>query len=153
MILSAVWLLIGLLAGEIGIALALTLSQLLCGLMASFGGIRTPQGRLVQGQVVGLRRYLKTIPADQRKQICQHEPEFFHNMAPFALALGVDKAFAKRFGKQPMEDCPYITTGIGGTLRANQWMAVMRQVLKGMNSHPEQSRLERIVQTIQSFMK
>ena len=64
-----------------------------------------------------------------------------------------ERVLAKRFGKQPMEECPYITTGIGGTLRANQWMAVMRQVLKGMNSHPEQSRLERIVQTIQSFMK
>ena len=150
-ILSAVWLLIGLLAGEIGIALALTLSQLLCGLMASFGGIRTPQGRLVQGQVVGLRRYLKTIPADQRKQICQVEPDYFHNMFPFALALGVDKAFAKRFGKEKIDPCPYLTTGMDGHRTAGEWSELFRRALEAMNARARRLPLEKLIRIIDSI--
>lgn len=151
--LGGVWLLLGVLAGRAGAGVGMLLGQGLAGFLMAIGGRRSPAGRLLMSEVLGLRRHLKSISADQLRSITRNDPEYFHRMAPCALALGVDKAFAKRFGKQPMEDCPYIQTGIGGTLRANQWMAVMRQVLKGMNTSPEQNKLEKLIHTLQSFTK
>jgi hypothetical protein len=74
-------------------------------------------------------------------------------MAPYALALGVDRAFAKRFGKLAIGSCPYIFDGGDSTLRATQWNNQMRRVLKGMNTRPEQSRLEKLIAILQSFVK
>ena len=150
-ILSCAWILIGLLAGEIVVGLVLSLSQLLAGLMSSFGGRRTPQGRLIQGQVVGLRHYLKTISPEQRKLICEQEPDYFHNMAPYALALGVDKAFAKRFGKEKIDPCPYLTTGMDGHRTAGEWSELYRRALEAMGARARRLPLEKLIRIIESI--
>ncbi len=152
-VLSAVWILIGLLAGQIVVALILSLSQLLAGLMTSFGGRRTHQGRLIQGQVVGLRRYLKTFSADQKQLICQQEPDYFHNMAPYALALGVDKVFAKRFGKEKIDPCPYLTTGMDGHRTAGEWSELFRRALEAMSARERKLPLEKLIRIIESIRK
>ena len=153
MILSALWLLIGLLAGEFLVGLILSLSQLLAGLMTSFGGRRTHQGRLIQGQVAGLRRYLKTVSQEQRRQICQLEPDYFHNMAPYALALGVDKAFAKRFLKERIDPCPYLTTGMDGHRTAGEWSELFRRALEAMSARERKLPLEKLIRIIDSIRK
>ena len=152
-ILSAAWLLIGLLAGQIVIALILALSQLLAGLMSSFGGRRTYQGKLIQGQVVGLRRYLKNLSPIQRQQICQLEPDYFHNMAPYALALGVDKAFAKRFGKEKIDPCPYLTTGMDGHRTAGEWSELFRRSLEAMSARERRLPVEKLIRIIENIRK
>jgi len=152
-ILSAAWILIGLLAGEIVIGLILSLSQLLAGLMTSFGGRRTQQGRQIQGQVAGLRRYLKTISQEQRRQICLLEPDYFHNMAPYALALGVDKAFAKRFLKEKIDPCPYLTTGMDGHRTAGEWSELFRRALEVMSARERRLPLEKLIRVIESIRK
>lgn len=151
--LCGLWLLLGALGGQFNAGLSMVAAQLFAGLLVAIGGRRTPEGRLLMGEVLGLRRYLRSVPADQLRQICQNNPEYFHQMAPYALALGVDKAFAKRFGKLQMGSCPYIFTGADSTLRATQWCSLMRRVLKGMNTRPEQSRLEKLIAIIQSLIK
>jgi len=70
-------------------------------------------------------------------------------MMPYAMALGVDKAFAGRFGKMNVGQCPYISVGTESTMRAEQWHGLMRRVLAGMNTKPEQTRTERVL----SFLK
>jgi len=152
-VLSGVWLALGALAGRFGTGLSMALCQGVVGLLMAIGGKRSPAGRQLMGETLGLRRHLKSLSTEQLKVITRNDPEYFHRMAPYALALGVDKAFAKRFGKQSMEDCPYIITGVGGRLRASQWNERMRQVLRGMNTHAEQSRLERIIAFFRSFFK
>lgn len=151
--LSAIWLLLGVLAGRFGAGLALVLGQTLAGFLMAIGGRRSPAGRALMGEVLGLRRHLKSLSPEQLKAISRNDPEYFHRMAPYALALGVDKAFAKRFGKQSIENCPYIDTGVGGRMRASQWNGVMRRVLKGMNTRPDQGRLETVKALLQSFTR
>ncbi len=152
-ILAAAWILIGLLAGQIVVALILSLSQLLAGLMSSFGGRRTHQGRLIQGRVVGLRRYLKNFSAEQKQQICLQEPDYFHNMAPYALALGVDRAFAKRFGKEKIDPCPYLTTGMDGHRTAGEWSELFRRALEAMSARARRLPLEKLIRIIESIRK
>ena len=151
--LCGLWLLLGALGGQFGAGVGMVFCQLLAGLLVAMGGRRTPEGRLLMGEALGLWRYLRSVSAEQLRLICQNNPEYFHQMAPYALALGVDSAFAKRFGKLAIGSCPYIFTGADSTLRAAQWRGQMRRVLKGMNTRPEQSRLEKLIALLQSFIK
>lgn len=151
--LCGLWLLLGALGGQFNAGVGMVTAQLFAGLLAAIGGRRTPEGRLLMGEVLGLRRYLKSVPADQLRLVCQNNPEYFHQMAPYAMALGVDHAFAKRFGKLAIGSCPYIFTGADSTLRAMQWDKLMRRVLGGMNTRPEQNRLEKLIAIAKSFMK
>lgn len=151
--LCGLWLLLGALGGQFNAGWGMVAAQLFAGLLMAIGGRRTPEGRLLMGEILGLRRYLRTVSSEQLRMICQNNPDYFHQMAPYALALGVDKAFAKRFGKLQIGSCPYIFSGSDSTLRATQWNNMMRRVLKGMNTRPEQSRLEKLIAIVQSFIK
>ncbi len=147
------WLVLGAVAGQFNAGMGMVLCQLIAGILVFVGGRRTLPGRQMMGEVLGLRRYLRSVPSEQLRQICQSDPEYLHKMMPYALALGVDKAFAKRFGKQPIGQCPYIFTGADSTMRASQWRTMMRRVLKGMNTQPESTRLEKLIDLIRSFVK
>ena len=145
------WLLLGAVAGQFSAALGMVLSQLSMGLLSASGGRRTFAGRQAMGDVLGLRRYLKTLSRSQIESICRNNPEYFHQMMPYAMALSVDKAFAKRFGKLPISQCPYIATGTDSTLRASQWRNMMRRVLGAMNTRlpsPWQKKLKEMVQIL-----
>ena len=74
-------------------------------------------------------------------------------MMPYAMALGVDKRFAKRFGKLPIGQCPYISTGVDNTMRASQWQALMRRTLSGMNTRGQVGYWERLLAAIEAFIK
>ena len=142
------WLVLGAVAGAFNLVLGMVLSQLLTGLLAAIGGRRTAAGRQAMGQILGLRRYLKTLSQSQIQITCQNNPEYFHQMMPYAMALGVDKAFAKRFGKMPLSQCPYIATGTDSTLRASQWRSMMRRVCSGMHTRvpsPWQKKLKELI--------
>ena len=147
------WLLLAALAGQFSFGLNMVLLQLLAGLLLAMGGRRTWAGKQVMAETLGLRRYLKTVPSEQLKQITQSNPEYFHQMMPYALALSADKAFAKQFGKLPLGQCPYIDMGVDSTMRASQWRVVMRRVLRGMNTQLPNPYVERIMAYIQSFLR
>ncbi len=151
--LCAAWLLISSLAGQFSTGLGLALGQLCFGLLAAFGGRRTPAGRQTMGETLGLRRYLKTVSKEQLAQICQNDPEYFHKMAPFAMALGVDGRFAKQFGKLPIGPCPYISIGTESTLRAGQWQDLMRRVYTAMTARQRRLWLEKLAALLQYFTR
>lgn len=126
--LCAVWLLLGLLAGQILIALlGMVLPQLLAGLAAAYGGRRNEMGRSNANQILGLRHYLKKIPGEEARRVLKNDPEFFYNMAPYAIALGVEGNFARGFGKIKMRPCPYFVSSLQGKHTAGEWAAQMRQ--------------------------
>lgn len=147
--LGSVWVLLGLLAGKTGAGIGLCLGQLAFGVLLAIGGRRTPAGKQAMAQTLGLRRYLRTVDTEQLRQICRNNPEYFHQMMPYALALGVDKAFAGRFGKMNVGQCPYIFAGAESTMRAEQWQVLMRRVLANMSAQPEQSRIEKVLSFLQ----
>ena len=151
--LCALWLWLGFLAGQPGTAVGMLLSQLLAGILLGFGGRRTEAGKLAMEQAMGLRRYFKSVSNRELRQICQNNPEYFHQMMPYALALGTDRAFAKSFGKQNVGQCPYIVLAGEGPVQAGKWRTVCRQILSKMNTLPEQTRREKLFAFIESLRK
>lgn len=149
--LCGAWLLLGGLAGQLSATSCFVLGQLLCGLLAAFGGRRTPAGKQAMAEVMGLGQYLKTVSPEQLRLICHNNPEYFHQMMPYALALGVDDRFAKRFAKLPVGACPYISIGADSPMRASQWRGLMRRILKAMNTRQKRSLLQRLAGLFRSF--
>lgn len=147
------WLGLGLLAGQFPSALALTLSQLAVGLMAAYGGRRTQEGRRVAGNVLGLRKYLKSLSYQDLRRLSQSDPELFHNLAPYALALGVDKRFAGRFGQEGIPGCPYLTTGMDGHRNAREWAMLMRRTIADMDRRERQKNADRLRKALRDLKK
>ncbi len=150
---SAVWLILGLIAGQFGIAAAVLLSQWLAGLMTFLGGRRTEAGRQDMAQIFGLRRYLKTVSNEELRRIHTVDPDYFHRLAPFALALGLDRAFARRFGKVRLPACPYISVGSESAHTASEWSEIFRRTLSSMERRTKMLPFERLLDWIALLKK
>ena len=136
------WVLLGLAGGAKLLGILIPATQLIAGLMASFGGRRTAEGLQNTKSVLGLRQYLKHISKEEALRISQYDPDYFHNMAPYALALGVDREFAKAFGKSGIHACTYLTTGMDGHLSAAEWSALLRSTMQSMTRRQKQMSSE-----------
>ena len=54
-------------------------------------------------------------------------------LAPYALALGVGKTFARQFGAKPFRECPYIDYPLRDTIPAAKWNKIMEETLHKMD--------------------
>ena len=140
--LSAVWLIVGLIAGVILIALIPLLGQLLCGLMAAYGGRRSELGRINATEILGLRHHLRKVDSEELFRLRKRDPEYFYNMIPHALALGVEKKFAINYGKKKLHPCPYLVTARQSRHNALQWAMTMKDVAKILDSRKNQMKWE-----------
>ena len=152
-VLCAIWLILSAIAAQIHIALIIVFSQLLVGLMDAFGGRRTDLGKQVMSQVLGLRRYLRKISHPQLQRILHADPEYFHTMIAYALALGVEKQFASCFGQLRLPPCPYLDMGKDNTMTAAQWSQLMRQVTQQMNRRAQQLSSEQVLGFLHRLIK
>ena len=55
-------------------------------------------------------------------------------MAPYALALGVDKAFARQVGNTKISACTYLTTGMDGDMTAAEWNRLLRETTESLDA-------------------
>ena len=124
----AVFLLLSLLSGQPVMGLTAVLLQLLAGVMASYGGRRTDLGRQTANEILGLRRYLRTVSYEELQRIVSSNPDYYFEMAPYALALGVDKAFAARFQKLSQPSCTYLSLGKDVPRSASDWQQQLSRV-------------------------
>jgi hypothetical protein len=143
--LIGVWTVLGLLAGEIHIALLVSAGEFLAGLMAAYGGIRTDLGKQTLQQIYGLRHHLKTVSRDELQRILKVNPSYFYSLAPYALAFGVDQSFARKFGALRLSGCPYLTTGMDGHLTAQEWCRLLRKAVDILDERQKQLPLERLL--------
>jgi len=141
--LTVLWILIGLYAGQILIALWMIASQLLAGLAAAYGGRRSDMGRINATQILGLRHYLRTISDEELQRVLRNDPEFFYNMIPYAIAMGVDRGFSKRFGKRKLRQCPYFVSDLHGKHTAQEWAKAMRAAADHLDARQRQMELEK----------
>ncbi len=142
--LCLVWLLLGIFAGQFLVALlGMVLPQWLAGLAAAYGGRRSELGRQNAAQILGLRHYLKKISKEELKRVLRNDPEFFYNMAPYAIALGVNGEFARHFGRLKMRPCPYLVTGIQGKHTAQEWAAAMQEAADILDRRQRQMEWEK----------
>ncbi len=145
LIFTALWLLLGLLAGQMGLAVIVMLVQWLAGAMVFYGGRRTEAGRQEFARILGLRQFLKTVSKEELHRIQAMDPEYFHALAPFAVALGVSRSFAQRFGKGHIPQCPYITCRGDKIHTARQWAETMNAALSNMNRRSRLLPIERFM--------
>ena len=140
---AVLWFLLGLGAGVWLIGLLSALSQLLAGLMVAYGGRRSELGRQNATQILGLYQYLRKVDREELKRIQKNDPEYFYNLLPYALALGVENSFAERFGNQNMPACPYFTCGVQTRMTAQQWARFFRETAKLMDERRKRMEVEK----------
>ena len=95
------------------------------GYFAAYGGRRSDVGRHDAGRILGLRHYLKKITKEDLDRLQKTDPDYFFNLAPYALALGVIKPFARNFGNRKLTPCPYIVTRITSRRTAEEWAEII----------------------------
>lgn len=142
---SALWLLLGIWAGEWALALLLILSQWLCGLAAGYGGRRSELGRLYMSQILGLRRYMRKITGTDLQRTLQQNPDYYYALAPYAMAMGVDRAFARQFGSRELPECTYMITGKDDHLTARQWNEKLRTVIATLDERQQRLAFEKFL--------
>ena len=143
-VILVLWTILGLLSGQVWIPLGCTLGQWVLGFFAAYGGRRSDLGRHDAGQVLGLRAYLKHLPRDGINRLLKNDPDYFFNMAPYALALGIIRPYSDTFGRRKMEHCPYLyTRNDTSRLTAREWGELMRDTALKMDARAKQMRFER----------
>ena len=153
LLLCGLWILLMCLTQQFPVLIWVVVGQLLFGLMAAFGGRRTEAGRQVRNQTFGLYRYMRSLRQKDLIYICRQNPDYFHTLAPYALAMGVDRVFAKRFGNLKLPECPYLVTGMDSGLTAAQWSRRMRAAASAMDLRRRQMPLEKLMGIIQAIRK
>lgn len=141
---AAIWLALGLMADAFSMAAAVVGFQLLLGLANAYGGRRTPSGRAMTAQILGLRASLRKLPQDELERVRRSDSDYFFDMLPYAMALGVDKSFAAHFGRQRLSPCPWLTTGMDGHMTATEWVQVIRKAADSMDDRQKRLPLERL---------
>lgn len=141
--LCLVWIVLGLLAGQVWIPLVSVVGQFIFSYFAAYGGRRSDINRHDVAQILGLRHHVKKIPVEEVNYQMKMDPEYFFNLAPYALALGVLRPFSRNFGKRKLISCPYMIAKIEGRRTAEEWAHIIRETADLMDSRKKQMELER----------
>ena len=138
-----IWILLGILCGQPWIPLGSVLAQWVFGYFAAYGGRRSDVGRRDANLVLGFRRYVKHIPKSDVNRLLMNDPDYFFNLAPYALALGVINPFAATFVRRKMDQCPYLTTPVYGKRTAPEWAKILVQVADAMDAKSRKMLVEK----------
>ena len=149
----AAWLILSAAGAILQLGIWMVIGLLFFGLLLAFGGRRTSWGRLLCGQVTFLRKYLRSIRFAELQRISGSNPDYFFNMVPYAMAMGVDKAFAKSFGKMRLSGCTWLTTGMDAHMTASEWNELIRWTAYVMDSRSKQLPMEKLLRLVGSFRK
>lgn len=151
--LAIAWIFFSLLAGRLLVGIIFVALEFLAGLMAYFGGIRTEDGRDSMSQILSFRRYITHVSRESLDAISRQNPDYFFDLAPYALALGVSGTFARQFGSKPFRECPYIDFPLRDTVTAAKWNKIMEETLEKMDASRQQVPLREFSKKVQSLTR
>ncbi len=117
--------------------------NLLAGLMAAYGGRRTENGGRIFSELLGLRRHMRKAGKQEVRRILASNRNYYFELAPYALALGVDKVFAEKFGNARLPACTWLVTGLDSRT-APEWYVQLREAYKVMSRDRKPTLAERI---------
>ena len=137
------WIVLGVLCGQWVIPLCSALGQYAIGYLAAYGGRRSDVGRMNAGHILGLRQYLKKISKEDIHRLMKTDPDYFFNMAPFALSLGVIHPFARNFGSVKLEQCPYLMSRVTGRHTAEEWAEMIADTADLIDSKYRQMEVQK----------
>ena len=138
-----IWLILGWLCGQILIPLICCLGQWIIGYFAAYGGRRSDLGLHDASQVLGLRRYLKKLPRDQISRLLENDPDYYFNMAPYALAMGIINPYSRTFARRKLHQCPYLITPVTGKRTAEEWGHLMADAADLMDERSRRMQVEK----------
>lgn len=141
--LCLVWVILGWIAGQVTIPLCSVLGQFAFSYFAAYGGRRSDLNRHDVGEILGLRKYMKRIPKEDLNRLMKVNPDYFFDLAPYALAMGVMKPFSRNFGNRKMSQCPYLVTKNQGKRSAAEWAILLRKTVDRMDYLRDRIELER----------
>lgn len=72
-------------------------SAAMLGLMSNLCRRRTNLGRWYQEKLMGFKEFIKVAELDRIKLLVDENPNYFYNVLPFAMVLGVTDKWAKNF--------------------------------------------------------
>ena len=145
---GGIWIVLGLLMGDPLLAVGMVLYESLTGLAAAVGGRRSEVGRQYVAQIRGLQAHLTRGSIFDMQQCLEKNPSYFFELMPYALALGVENRFARRFGKIKLAECDYLLTPDSSAMTPAQWAVLLRQVADCLNRRQKKLQYERILQSI-----
>ena len=137
------WILLGIVSGQWIMGLVVVAGQYLIGLLAAYGGRRSDLGKSYASQILGLRHYLKKLDAKKLERLLENNPDYFFDMLPLAIALGVDTRFAKAFGKMHLPDCHYLLVARDDKRTAAEWALIVRKIADRMDKRQRRLELEK----------
>lgn len=124
---GGLWLLLGGLTHSMGHVIPVWIFQYVAGVFAAYGGKRSELGQRVLAQMLGLRRHMTSASSFDMQLLYQKNPNYFHELVPYALAMGVDRQFARRFdSKTILPDSGWLKDA--PAMNAQQWALRLRQV-------------------------
>lgn len=132
-------LVLGLLTGNVMLALVLAVLLIAIGVATMFGGRRSLTGQMELQNILGLRKFLQNVSKKRLWAAQSRNTAYYYQMAPYAQALGVDQDFARRFGGHSLVSCPWLATTDGRRRNAEQWCNLLRQtavILRGETAAP-----------------
>lgn len=130
---AGLWLILGIAAGQWLMTVLMIGFQFLTGLLAAYGGRRTELGQQALKQILGMRKFMTSAAKPELQRLLKANPAYFHDMVPYALALGVDHAFASRFERLRMPECSYLVCG-RTQMTAAEWAAVLHKAVETMDA-------------------
>lgn len=138
------WLILGIWSGEWVTAILMVVFQALAGLAVTYAGKRTYLGQTALTQILGLRKYMRTVSKQELQRMLKANPGYFHDLAPYALALGVDQTFARRFGRLRLPECNYLISGSRTQMTAAEWATLLRTAVDTLDAKAKRLPLERL---------
>ena len=130
---AVLWLIASLICGDFRAGLLSVAIQFAAGMFAAWGGRRAKGGWQMACQILGLRHYLTGAKRREIHAALEMNPDYFFEMAPYALAFGVEDAFAGRFGRAIMPPCGYLDAGRDDKRTAREWAYLMRQTAEKLD--------------------
>lgn len=91
-------------------ALAAIALNVFAGIATRHGGKRTEAGNKLVAQAIGFRRYLRRASDKHLIAAQQRDGQFFYKLLPYAEAMGMGAAFAKKFGETTLDGCDWYET-------------------------------------------
>lgn len=117
--------------------------NLLAGALAFYGGRRNENAARIFGEILGLRRHMRRAGTDEVRRILASNRNYYFELAPYALVLGVDKTFAEKFGKARLPACTWLVSR-HNRRTAPEWYPQLRQVYAAMIRERKPTLAERI---------
>lgn len=151
--LAIVWIALSFIAGRLLLGILFIAYEFIAGILAYYGGRRTEDGRQAIAQILGFRNYLKHISHNDLTLLCKRNPDYYFDLAPYALALGVGKSFSRYFGTQPFRECPYIDFPAKEGRTAAKWNRIMEDILDKMDEQNQKLPLREFSKKIKRFMR